>query len=274
VSQMTDQIPVSVIIPCYKSSETILRAVESVIHQSKFPAEIILVDDFSNDEQKTVNRLKEIQKKYHDQVIRIIALNENVGPGTARNVGWDRATQAYIAFLDADDSWHPQKLEIQYGWMAEHPEAMLSAHASTQLEERQVFPKINGIQNAKRIHKLSFLISNYLPTRSVMLRRDIPDRFYPGKRYAEDYLLWLTIVLKGHPAYYLSVTMAYSYKSDFGELGLTADLKKSHSGVNDTYLQLYSARKISYLALIFLLGYSWIKYLRRLLIVGLKKLFN
>ena len=274
MSNKADRIPVSVIIPCFNATSTVARAFHSVLTQSQAPAEIILIDDFSSDNQETLKLLKEFQKKYHDQVIHVVELGENAGPGTARNVGWDRATQSYIAFLDADDSWHPQKLEIQYGWMAEHPEAMLSAHASTQLEERQVFPKINGIQNAKRIHKLSLLISNYLPTRSVMLRRDIPDRFYPGKRYAEDYLLWLTIVLKGHPAYYLNVTMAYSYKSDFGEFGLTADLKKSHAGVNDTYLQLYSARKISYLALIFLLGYSWIKYLRRLLIVGLKKLFN
>ena len=274
MSQVTSLVPVSVIIPCYKSSETILRALDSVIHQSKLPREIILVDDFSNDDQKTVKLLKEIQKKYHDQVIHVVELGENAGPGTARNVGWDRATQAYIAFLDADDSWHPQKLEIQYGWMVEHPEALLTAHASTQIKEGQAFPKLNEVQQATRINKSSLFISNYLPTRSVMLKRDIPDRFYPGKRYAEDYLLWLTIVLKDHPAYYLNVTMACSYKSDFGELGLTADLKKSHAGVNDAYRQLYSARKISYIVLIFLLAYSLIKYLRRLLIVGLKKFFN
>ena len=274
MSQMRDQIPVSVIIPCYKSSGTILRAVESVIHQSKLPAEIILVDDFSNDEQKTANRLKEIQKKYHDQVIRIIALNENVGPGTARNIAWESASQPYIAFLDADDIWHPQKLEIQYDWMMKHPSAMLTAHASCQVNEEWIFPLLSSDQDAKVINKFSLFISNYLPTRSVMLKRDVAVRFRPAKRYAEDYLLWLMIVLDGLPAYYLNLTMAYSYKRDFGEIGLTGDLKKSHAGVLDTFHQLYSAHKISNATLIFLLALSEIKHLRRLLIVGFRKLFK
>lgn len=274
MSQQSNRIPVSVIVPCFKSIDTILRALDSVFHQSKLPAEIILVDDFSNDDQKTVKLLKEIQRKYDDQVIHVIELSCNVGPGTARNVAWNKATQPYIAFLDADDSWHPQKLEIQYDWMAKHPEAILTAHASTQIEEGQATPLLIGVQHAKRINKLRLLISNYLPARSVMLKRDIEDRFSPGKRHAEDYLLWLTIVLKGLPAYYLNLTMAYSYKGDFDEIGLNADLKKSHAGVNDAFRQLRRAHKISYPTLIFLLAYSWIKYLRRLWIVGLKKLFN
>jgi len=103
------QAPVSVIIPCYRCADTIGRAVESMIWQTLPPKEILLVEDYSQDEGKTLASLYDLQRKFQDKItIKVIPLLKNGGPGGARNTGWDEAQQPYLAFLDADDSWHPR----------------------------------------------------------------------------------------------------------------------------------------------------------------------
>jgi glycosyltransferase involved in cell wall biosynthesis len=105
----TDLASVSVIIPCYNCAGTIHRALASVASQSLRPAEVILVDDHSTDD--TLQSLYRLQDRYGREWIRIIEQPVNGGPGTARNMGWNAATQTYIAFLDSDDTWHPKKIE-------------------------------------------------------------------------------------------------------------------------------------------------------------------
>lgn len=117
---------VSVVIPCYRCSDVIERAVTSVWEQTLRPAEVILVDDCSGD--GTVDTLYALQKKFPPNWIKVIELEQNSGPGEARNAGWAAASHSYVAFLDADDSWHPQKIEIQYSWMIEHPDVVLTGH--------------------------------------------------------------------------------------------------------------------------------------------------
>ncbi|MHB1099234.1 MAG: glycosyltransferase family 2 protein, partial [Burkholderiales bacterium] len=109
------KVPVSVIIPCYRCAETIARAVDSVLKQTLPPEEILLVEDCSGDDGNTLAVLHSLQQ--NNPFIRVIPLAKNGGPAAARNAGWDAAKQPYIAFLDADDAWHPKKLEIQYSWM-------------------------------------------------------------------------------------------------------------------------------------------------------------
>lgn len=122
-------VPVSVVVPCYCCEGTIERAVDSVMKQTALPAEVLLVDDASPDQGRTLNKLRQLQGRFRDKThIEVIALKNNGGPSVARNAGWEAATQPYIAFLDADDAWHPQKLEIQYEWMKEYSEVVLTGH--------------------------------------------------------------------------------------------------------------------------------------------------
>ena len=265
------QAKVSVIIPCYRCADTIMRAVESVIGQSLLPREILLVEDCSDDAGKTIDALNYLQRKFQGQIaIRIIQLDKNSGPGAARNAGWDAARQPYLGFLDADDSWHPRKLEIQFNWMESHPTVLLTAHLSTRIESGESFPLFSGQVRARTISGCSLLVSNYLPTRSVMLRRDIAYRFEPAKRYAEDYLLWLKIVLNGKSACLLELPLAYSYKPDFGGEGLSGDLWKMVVGELDTY------RRICRDGLIFRAVYYGLavllqlKYLRRIVLAHMQ----
>jgi len=89
--------PVSVIIPCYNGKDVIERAIRSVYEQTWRPAELIVVDDGS--EEETVKFLRELEKRYNGWM-KLIELGKNSGgPSIPRNVGWDAATQPYIAFF-------------------------------------------------------------------------------------------------------------------------------------------------------------------------------
>lgn len=265
--------PVSVIIPCYRCTETIARAVESVICQTLPPEEILLIEDGSDDGGETFASLSRLQQIHQDKAsIKLIPLPENSGPSGARNAGWEVATQPYLAFLDADDSWHPQKLEIQYQWMAAHPKVMLTGHQSAWIRQGNIFPGLPSVIQARAIGRIQLLISNCFPTRSVMLRRSIACRFDPTRRYAEDYLLWLKIVLNGESAWLLGAPLAYSYNADFGGVGLSSELWKMEKGELGVYQQLYLCRLISWLALAGLMLLSLVKFLRRVVVCQLRRL--
>jgi glycosyltransferase involved in cell wall biosynthesis len=266
--------PVSVVIPCYRCVDTIQRAVDSVIAQTLPPEEIIVVDDFSNDEGETLTVLDHLQHAYQGTNIKILRLDKNCGPGSARNAGWNESSQPYLSFLDADDSWHPKKLEIQYKWMAAHPNVVLSGHPSVKLTTGEALPDLPDRLVGHRVNRRALLFSNCFPTRSVMLKREVSYRFIPEKRYAEDYLLWLTIVLNGQSAWLLNIPMAYSFKEEFGDGGLTGNLWGAQQGVLDTYQKLFSAGFISFLVFILVSSFSFLKYCRRWVIVKWRTIFD
>jgi glycosyltransferase involved in cell wall biosynthesis len=184
---------VSVIIPCYRCSNTIERAVDSVAKQTLRPAEVILVEDGSGD--GTLEKLKELQQQYGKEWIKVVALESNSGPSIARNTGWNLASQDFIAFLDADESWHPEKIAIQYSWMIANPQVCLSGHGSY-----LVLPQYNHLDQLTQLRfdligKQEVLTLNPFETSSVMLKRNISNRFAPQIRYAEDHFLWMEIYL-------------------------------------------------------------------------------
>ena len=187
--------------------------------QSALPAEVLLIDDASKD--GTLALLHELSKR-HGSIVRVISMPVNVGPGLARNAGWAIATQPWLAFLDADDLWHPQKLELQWSWLQTHPEVSLCGH-STQLMREGVYGPAPHTFSATRLTLTHMLISNRLPTRSVMLRKDIVMRF-ADKRVTEDYLLWLEAIANGYIAYRLDVCLAFSIRPDFSPGGYSGQL--------------------------------------------------
>lgn len=256
--------PVSVIVPCYRCSETIERAVASIAQQTLPPEEVLLIDDCSDDEGKTLDSLYRLQMEYRDKVaLKVIALEVNGGPSVARNAGWEAATAPYIAFLDADDTWHPRKLEIQVAWMDAHLEAAMTG---TQTSVRGTSDNLPALSEPFSVRETTFgrmLFVNMLPTRSVIIRASVPNRFSPGKRYSEDYLLWLSILAEGHKAFLLDLPLAYSFKPEFGVAGLSSHLWRMHCEVLDTYRRLQQAGHISGPLRIALDAYSLMKFFRR-----------
>lgn len=263
---------VSVIIPCYRCAQTIKRAVVSVAAQTLRPAEVILVDDHSCDD--TLGALRALSNQYPSGWIKVIALDKNVGAGTARNAGWKAASQDFIAFLDADDAWHPQKIEAQYHWMAAHSTFALTGHAYRVLkgEEGEAdnarHPSDEVVFNPVRPWQL--LISNRFSTISVMLRRSLPHRFAQGKRHSEDFLLWSEVCLDGHLCALSNEALGYLYKAVYGAGGLSGDLWRMQKGELDNYWQLRRSMRIGWVSFWALTLLSLAKYVRRLFVLRMK----
>lgn len=240
----TSCIPVSVVVPAYNAVSTLYRAVDSVFSQTVKPAELIMVDDGSLD--GTWELMEEIRKSQPNFDIKCVRQPHNLGVSTARNTAWNEASQEYIAFIDSDDAWHHQKLELQYGWMKNHPDTVITGHRCEVVSETRRSP-LNRlkIDRAVRIMNLKdFLVSNRLSTPTVMLRRDLPCRFSQRMRYCEDYHLWLQIVAEyGHVAWF-DVSMAYLYKEKYGASGLSADLAEMEKGELLAIANLYGHKKI------------------------------
>ncbi|MGB5082945.1 MAG: glycosyltransferase family 2 protein, partial [Burkholderiales bacterium] len=129
----SERVPVSVVIPCYRCKGTLRRAIASVAGQSARPVEVVLVDDGSDD--GSLGLLRDIQHELGGDWVKVIALGQNRGAGPARNAGWNVATGRYLAFLDADDAWHPRKIEVQYSFMESNPGVALCGHAHAQIAD-------------------------------------------------------------------------------------------------------------------------------------------
>lgn len=270
---MTDKIQVSVIIPCFCCANTIERAIDSIVHQTRKPAEVILVDDASTD-----NTLQTLHKtaNQHSGWVKVISLSKNHGAAYARNIGWAAATQPYIAFLDSDDAWHTKKIEIQYQYMIDNPEVALSGHTFSKLTKIST-EDLNWPVTLKSIDKITWcklLLKNQFITPSVMLKKNISNRFHDSKRYMEDHLLWMEIVGSGLLAVKLNANLAAIYKPMYGSSGLSSNMWKMEKSELHNYWLLLKANRISFIIFVLISFYSFLKYLRRLLIVSVRKVFN
>lgn len=261
--------PVSVVIPCFRCKDTIERAVHSIAQQTLPVFEVILVDDCSAD--GTLALLYAMQKRYPQGWLKVIALQSNQGPGSARNRGWQQAKQEYIAFLDADDAWHSQKIEIQYGWMSRHPEVALTGHAEHyNLPESQTEKPITNITDPVLINPHQLLRKNVFSTRSVMLKKGLEQRFKEGQYYCEDYLLWLQICLSQQACYRFSIPLALVFKKAYGEAGLASNLFQMEKGELQSYAEVTKQGLISPLTRFAYSTLSVLKFIKRLIYVSLK----
>ena len=121
----------------------------------------------------------------------------------ARNLGWDRASGDYIAFLDSDDEWHPQKLQICEHLLAQS-RAVGAFHGSCVAPVADVAQRFASESwrledfTCREIPRCKWLIKNYAATPSVIVNCRIHERFDPTLRFCEDHELWLRIAFR-HP---------------------------------------------------------------------------
>jgi glycosyltransferase involved in cell wall biosynthesis len=252
---------VSVIVPFYNNINTLYRAITSIYNQTLLPKEIIIVNDGST--KKESEKLIKLIKKFDKKKIKIILLflKKNSGPGSARNFGWNKSSCKYIAFLDADDSWHIKKMEIQYKFM-ESKNILFSAHKST-YKYKDTFNNYSKDFKYKKINVIDMFLYNQFTTPTVMLRRSIFLRFEDKKYYTEDYLLWLEILLSKCNIYLIKLTLTYLHKPSIGVSGLSKNLNLMRQGEIETFKILSKRKLIKKSTYISLLIYSYIKQLRR-----------
>lgn len=260
-------IPVSVVVPCWRCQDTIERALDSVLGQTVLPQEVILVDDASAD--GTLDFLRALAGKYPAGWVKVIGLTTNGGPGLARNAAWDAATAPYLAFLDADDAWHPAKLELQYDWMVQHPDYAMTGHGTELVQAGQDVKLIQQLGEPVIVSLKEMLISCRFPTRSVMLKRELPFRFQ-GRAYTEDYLMWLQIIAAGHSCARFAVPLAWSYRPEFSEGGYSGQLWVHEKRELNALAWLRKTGGLSWPVWLVSSVWSWIKYVRRVLIARQK----
>ncbi|MCA8998470.1 MAG: glycosyltransferase family 2 protein [Planctomycetaceae bacterium] len=172
---------ISVVIPAYNAEATVAKTLESVMAQSLPAHEVIVVDDGSRD------NTSDVVEKFAPQV-RLIR-QENAGPSAARNHGIREATGDWIALLDADDTWWPEKLEKQAAHLADDV-ALVHCYASP---------------NDCYTHDMTFeslWVHNYIGTSTVVMSKALFEElggFLEDRKYigAEDYNMWLRLAGSG-----------------------------------------------------------------------------
>ncbi|MBI5304089.1 MAG: glycosyltransferase family 2 protein [Chloroflexi bacterium] len=252
-------VSVSVVIPCFNVEHTIGLALDSVAAQTRPVCEVICVDDASTDHTRRV--IADWQARNAATPVRVLQMPRNSGPSAARNLGWDAAVGEYIAFLDADDAWHPQKIAVQYEWMRTHPPVALSGHTHLVAEQsdRTALPMLSA-PRAYTIARDEILISNPFVTPSVMLKRSLTERFNPQRRYTEDYLLWMQICLAQHIVVLLDLPLVIVSRGA-GQSKLSRNYFRMRVGDVQNYWQLWRAHQIGLFRMIFLIPFSLLKFL-------------
>jgi len=165
---------VSTVIPVYNGARYLAAAIDSVLAQTYRPLEIIVVDDGSTDNSA------EIARSYPD--VRCI-YQSNQGHGQAKNTGLATARGEFIAFLDADDLWTPDKLAVQVGYLLQHPQVdYVLAHMRVFLEPGVVWPPWLN-QDHYMSDPVGFLPGTLVARRAVFARTGGFDVSY---RHAND----------------------------------------------------------------------------------------
>lgn len=165
---------VSVIMPTFNNATHIGAAIESVQAQTRSDWELIVVNDCSTDGTEV-----EVQRyAASDPRVRLVTLESNMGaPAGPRNVGTRLARGRYIALLDADDVWHPQKLDLQLNAIAVTGARFVSAGLVDFDDGDQ--PEFTAVERAplQRISLLRTLINTKTPTSTVLAERDLFVRY-------------------------------------------------------------------------------------------------
>ena len=189
-NSLVNRATISVIIPTFNSGSLVVDAIRSAISQTLTPTEVIVVDDGSTDD--TQDRLRELAD-------HIIALRQNnSGVAAARNAGVSRATGEFVAFLDADDIWHPRKLELQIRSLGT---SSLGALGTQTFEwPREAPPDLGNVASlsasTEDVLWESLVVKNRLTTSSMLVRRGVllqAGTFDTGLQGPEDHDLWLRI---------------------------------------------------------------------------------
>lgn len=255
---------ISVVVPCYNSSETIRRCIESVFEQTLSPYEIIVVDDGSSDD--TLLLLEKLKEECPSNIKYHILKQVNSGPSIARNKGIRHASGDWIAFLDSDDYWNEQNLM--------NVEIFLNINTKYSL----IGGSLNNLTQMQNISYNALLYRNYFQTSTVIVKRNIINDFLFNERqkYSEDYRTWLLITYENSACIIPTIKAYPVFESNNGFLGvgLSSQLWMMEVGELSNYSFLRKNRKISFNKWLEISVWSYIKYLRRIFVRNFLKISN
>jgi teichuronic acid biosynthesis glycosyltransferase TuaG len=188
---------ISIIIPNFNTEKYLVEAIESVLTQNYKNWELIIVDDHSTD--KSVEIIKQYSNKYEN--IHFYQTPKNSGgPATPRNVGIDKSNGIYIAFLDSDDTWFPNRLEFHVDFMLRENALFTSTLRHEFHDPGQMRNIIKDTMQLKVYSFKRLLKKNLIDTSAVIIHKDLIGniRFNPAKELIaiEDFDFWIQILTK------------------------------------------------------------------------------
>ncbi len=227
---------VSVVIPLYNSAGFITPTLESVLCQTYHNIEVILVDDCSKDSTREV--VMTFADK--DSRIKYFLQDKNQGAAVARNRGLEEANGQYIALLDSDDLWTPDKLEKQLDFMkAKNAAFVFCAYDYVDGSGRTIQGKVNI---KERVEYNDLMTKTYISTSTVLLDRNkIGEKRMPLRRTGQDYAYWL-LLLRETDAYGIDEAMVH-YRIHKGSL--SKNKFQSIKDIWETQTQLENIPKLS-----------------------------
>lgn len=197
---------VAVIIPAYNTERYIQEALDSVVRQTLTNIEIFVIDDASSD--NTVQVVRKMMAK--DGRIHLKLQRKNRGVAVARNIGVASATAEYVAFLDADDIWLPDKLLEQVKFIESHHAKFgyssydVINQKGTKIGQRQILEATLSYRQMLRGNRIGLLTA--IVDRKVALAHPFPNI------RSEDYACWLSILRDGYTAYLCTDCIVARYR--------------------------------------------------------------
>ena len=170
---------IDIIIPNYNKAKYLKECLESVINQTYKNWKIYLIDDFSNDDSR---RILNDYRSYDN--IKLIFTDKNYGPHHCRNLGIEQSNSDYVAFLDSDDFWPKEKLNLQIKDMLkndlEFTYTDISYFKDSTVKKKIELPNFYDLSN--------FILSSTMSTSSILLKREIISKIKFKDVMHEDYL--------------------------------------------------------------------------------------
>ncbi len=254
---------VSAVIPMYNSEKTIINALNSVKVQTLAMGEfeIIVINDGSTDNsQRLVEDYIEKNPEMNFQLFN----QENKGVSSARNVGLKIAKGEYIALLDADDEWLPEKTERQLKYF-ENKSLNIDFLATKGNDKEILFPYTVDHNNLAEVTFRKLLIRTEILAPTVVFRRKVLENtgfFDDHQKYAEDVNYWMRASLN-NKMYILNESLVFvgGGKRTFGVSGLSANLAAMEKGFIKNLKEMYMLKNINSVQYILLRFFYKAKYL-------------
>lgn len=206
---------ISIITPCYNSRKTINKTYDSISKQDYSNWEWLVTDDNSTDSSMDI--LRDLSK--HDSRIKIFHNEINLGAGASRNISLANATGKYIAFIDSDDLWKPNKLSRQIEFMQENKIAFCFTPFEIINESGMLTEKIIDLNAPKEIDYFGMLCKKAtFGCSTVMIDvAQVPSLRMSTLKTGQDYATWLSILKHGTKAHLLKECLT-SYRIVEGSL--------------------------------------------------------
>ena len=187
---------ISIIMAAYNTEKTIEQAINSVLSQTYTNFELLVVNDCSKD--RTVELVKDIVAK--DSRVRLISNVKNSGVSYTRKHGLEEAKGDWIAILDSDDAWEPEKLEKQIELQRRTNADLLFTGSA--FMDSEGHPIDWYLHAPKEVTYRQLLKQNVLSNSSALVRKELYAKYYAiGDGMHEDFAIWLSILKEGKKAY-------------------------------------------------------------------------